>query len=66
MAIKKVAITSTALVLGRKALCGPRCSCCNCKNTQYMTTSSERKCRRITLSGKTIEEDFSATEEQEE
>ena len=31
-----------------------------------MTTSSERKCRRITLSGKTIEEDFSATEEQEE
>ena len=65
MAIKKVAITSTAPVLGRRH-CGPRCSCCNCKNTQYMTTSSERKCRRITLSGKTIEEDFSATEEQEE
>ena len=25
----------------------------------------KRKCRRITLSGKTIEKDFSATEEQE-
>ena len=51
--------------------CGPGCSCCNCKNTDLWQPVlrrmlKKRKCRRIRLSGKSIEEDFSAIGEQEE
>ena len=59
MAIKKVAITSIAPVFGRRH-CGSRCSC---KNTQYVTTSSERDVEEEEVQERL---DFSATEKQED